>query len=433
MTNDVDSKVMTGETREELISRLALEASNMLDWLAQFGAEQDGGVTRLLYTKAWQQAQEALSERMRAVGLTTYYDNTGNLFGRLEGLREGVVVTGSHVDTVIRGGRFDGAYGIVAGMIALAYLQEKWGPPLRSIEVVSFAEEEGSRFPLTFWGSGNVTGRYTTKSPPHIQDNEGILLGEAMRAAGFGGGTISYPQRDSSPVSAWSDFIELHIEQGSVLEREEKQIGIVQGIVWQRRYTFEVTGEANHAGTTPMSYRKDALCGACEMILAIRDLAVDYGDPMVATVGLVHANPGVSNVVAGSASFTLDVRHPQGDTLNDYCLELQEKLQLIAEVSGLSVKGSQWMEGLPAVMDIRLLDAARQICDTRALSSRDMYSGAGHDAQLIAPICPTVMLFVPSRDGISHSSEEYTKPEDLATGIIVLIDLLYLLAYKGET
>jgi allantoate deiminase len=429
MTNRIDRKA---SSQDELICRLAEEAADLLQWLAQFGAGQGGGVTRLLYTSAWQQAQAALAEKLLSIGLTPYFDDAGNLFGRLAGMYEGVIVTGSHVDTVTHGGRYDGAYGIVAGVLALAYLKEKFGPPLRSIEVVSFAEEEGSRFPLTFWGSGNIIGRYKTQEPPHLQDAEGITLAEAMHAAGFGQGKALDDRQPYSP-SSWSAFIELHIEQGSVLEREGRQIGIVQGIVGQRRFTFEVKGEANHAGTTPMSYRKDALCGASEMILAIRDAAVAYGDPMVATVGRLEANPGVSNVVAGSATFTLDVRHPQVEALDEFCSALMEQLKLIAGKSGLSISGSPWMDGAPAMMSAELTDAARQICCSRGFSSRDMYSGAGHDAQLLAPVCPTAMLFVPSRGGISHSPEEYTKPEELAAGIVVLIDLLYLLAYKGET
>lgn len=417
-------------SKEVLINIFASEAAELLEWLAQFGAEPSGGVTRLLYTEAWQQAQSALAKRMQSIGLFSYHDDAGNVFGRLQGTGKGVVVTGSHVDTVIHGGRFDGAYGIIAGIIAAAYLQEAFGAPQLSIDVVSFAEEEGSRFPLTFWGSGNVTGRYTTSAPPSIQDIEGISLEVAMHSAGFG--KESPTAGNVNPVSDWSAFVELHIEQGSVLEREQQQIGIVQGIVGQRRYTFEVGGEANHAGTTPMSYRKDALCGASEMIVAIRDEAIAYGDPMVATVGRLQVHPGTVNVVAGSATFTLDVRHPEPEIIEAFCSGLQQKLQYIAERSGLTLNSSQWMDGAPSLMNGELTNLARGLCDSRGLHSKLMYSGAGHDAQLIAPICPTLMVFVPSRGGISHSPEEYTKPEDLAAGILVLVDLLYVLAYKGE-
>ncbi|NHN31014.1 M20 family metallo-hydrolase [Paenibacillus agricola] len=443
---------------DALILRFAREADDMLNWLAQYGAAPEGGVTRLLYTPEWQQAQQALAERMVSVGLTPYLDDAGNLFGRLQGMQEGVIVTGSHLDTVAHGGRFDGAYGIVAGVLALAYLKEKYGSPQRSIDIVSFAEEEGSRFPLTFWGSGTMTGRYSTVEPPLIYDAEGITLQAAMEAAGFGqgndyrsgeggqGGALApaagngiqpIKAGDDRPqayaASDWKAFIELHIEQGSVLEREDRQIGIVQGIVGQHRYTLEVKGEANHAGTTPMSYRKDALVGASEMVLAIREAAIAYGEPMVATVGRLEASPGASNVVAGSAVFTLDVRHPQIVVLDEFCESLLVKLQLIAEQAGLSLTVNPWMKAPPAMMNQELTDLARQVCGSRGFSSRDMYSGAGHDAQVLAPICPSTMVFVPSRAGISHSPDEYTKPEELATGIIVLIDILYALAYKEDT
>lgn len=415
-----------------LLRRFAAEAAHMLDWLAQFGsgANADEGVTRLLYTPAWQQAQGALAERLAGCGLAVSYDDVGNLYARLDGAREReVVATGSHIDTVVRGGRYVGAYGIVAGALALAYLKEAYGQPERTLQLVSFAEEEGSRFPLAFWGSGSVTGRYQARHAPDAADADGVSLAAAMHEAGFGQGRYAAP-----PAAAdWSAFVELHIEQGSVLEREGAAIGIVQGIVGQRRFGFEVSGEANHAGTTPMSYRRDALCGAAEMIVAIRDAALAYGDPTVATVGRLEASPGTVNVVPGRASFTLDVRHPDGAALEAFCGELMTTLERIAASNGLTVSASLWTEAAPVRMNGRLTEALDRICRTRGLVCRHMYSGAGHDSQLLAPVCPTAMVFVPSRGGISHSPAEYTKAEDLAAGIVVLADLLYALAYKGET
>lgn len=239
------------------------DIAQAIDWLAEYGSEPDGGVTRLLYSPAWQEAQTALARRMEAAGLAARFDDCGNLYGRLEGrgLEREVILTGSHVDTVRNGGKYDGAYGILAGVIALKFLYENFGPPLRTLEVVSLCEEEGSRFPLAYWGSGNLTGRYAIHTPPDIADADGITLQAAMNAAGFGLGTFPPPKRADI-----ARFIELHVEQGFVLEKERAAIGIVQGIVGQRRYTVQVGGSANHAGTTPMKYRRDALLGACEMI-----------------------------------------------------------------------------------------------------------------------------------------------------------------------
>ncbi|MCR8633319.1 allantoate deiminase [Paenibacillus radicis (ex Xue et al. 2023)] len=414
-------------SKDELVRRFASEAASMLEWLAQFGGDPDGGVTRLLYSQVWQEAQSALQDHMLASGLSPYYDEAGNLFGRMEGSRAaaGAVLTGSHIDTVLSGGRYDGAYGIVAAVLAVKYLKEQYGQPLRTIEVVSFAEEEGSRFPLTFWGSGNVTGLFSTQTPPEVCDSEGVTLANAMYQAGFG---LSHYQPGNR--SDWAAFIELHIEQGNVLERERQSIGIVQGIVGQRRFTLEVTGESNHAGTTPMGYRRDALCGASEMIIAIRNEALNYGDPLVATVGKLEVVSGASNVVPGCVKFTLDVRHTSEMELNGFCTTVINKLQRIAESCGLTLSAQQWMDAAPILMNTELTDLLQSSCNSRNLSFKKMYSGAGHDAQLFAPICPTAMLFVPSHKGISHSPAEYTEPADLGAGIIVLLDLLYSLAYK---
>lgn len=424
-----------GEERtatEALLRKFAVEAARMLEWLAQFGGSPDPseGVTRLLYTPAWQQAQAALAERLSGLGLAVNCDDVGNLYARLDGVRGNeVVATGSHIDTVVRGGRYDGAYGIAAGALALAYLKETYGRPVRTLQLVSFAEEEGSRFPLAFWGSGSVTGRYKAQHAPDVKDADGVSLASAMREAGFGQGRYAPPP----DAADWSAFVELHIEQGSVLEREGAAIGIVRGIVGQRRFGFEVSGEANHAGTTPMSYRKDALCGAAEMIVAIRDAAVAYGDPMVATVGRLEATPGTVNVVPGRAAFTLDVRHPDAAALEAFCCELRTRLERIAAANGLTVSGSLWTEAAPVRMNGALTTALERICRARGFAGRSMYSGAGHDAQLLAQVCPAAMVFVPSRGGISHSPEEFTEAEELAAGIVVLADLLYALAYKGET
>ncbi|NOU92212.1 allantoate deiminase [Paenibacillus sp. LMG 31456] len=399
----------------------------MMGWLAQFGGESDGGVTRLLYSPAWQQAQSALKDRMQTSGLNTYYDEAGNLFGRMGGSRAEAeaVLTGSHIDTVLNGGRYDGAYGIVAAFLAVIFLKEQYGQPLRTIEIVSFAEEEGSRFPLTFWGSGNVTGLYSASTPPEVCDSEGMTLADAMYQAGFGLNRYQLGRR-----SDWAAFIELHIEQGNILEREKLPIGIVQGIVGQRRFTFEVKGESNHAGTTPMGYRRDALCGASEMIMTIRNEALSYGNPMVATVGKLEVVSGAPNVVPGCVKFTLDVRHASDKELDVFCSNLLNKLERIAESSDLSLSANQWMDAAPILMNTELTDLLQSNCKSRNLSFKKMYSGAGHDAQLFAPICPTAMVFVPSHNGLSHSPAEYTEPQDLGTGIIVLMDLLYSIAYK---
>lgn len=407
-------------------SRLDTDIAYHIEWLAQFGKDPAGGVTRLLYSEAWLDAQQALTERMGQLGLAAYYDDCGNLFGRLAGREpeQGVILTGSHVDTVNCGGKYDGAYGILAGMLALQYLQQTYGPPRRTIEVVSLCEEEGSRFPLTYWGSGNMTGRYSLEQPPDVADKDGVTLLSAMQAAGFGRNRYSLPRR--TDVSA---FIELHIEQGFVLEREERTIGIVEGIVGQRRFTVRVTGAANHAGTTPMKYRSDALAGACQMIGWLERKALFQTEPFVSTVGQLQVQPNSSNVIPGQASFTVDVRDSSEDRLTEFCRTMEQSFGEIGDERRLAVQVEEWMNMPPALMSKDMNQELVSICTASGLAFRPMFSGAGHDAHVMSRICPTTMLFVPSRDGISHSPLEFSHTGDLAAGIAVLAEWLYKKAY----
>ncbi|WP_059043506.1 hydantoinase/carbamoylase family amidase [Paenibacillus rubinfantis] len=232
----------------------AEEAANymqgLLEKLAEF-SEPGEGVTRLLYSPEWMQAQQFLLEQIADSGLEGYADDVGNVYGELTGSRssEPIVLTGSHIDTVVSGGRYDGAYGVAAALAALRYLRRTYGPPQRTITAVSFAEEEGSRFPLTFWGSGHVTGLYNVSEAAGCRDAGGVSLQEAMAGCALG------PRQPKPPCSGLAAYVELHIEQGIVLEREGTQLGIVSAICGQRRFAAVVRGTANHAGTTPMGLR----------------------------------------------------------------------------------------------------------------------------------------------------------------------------------
>ncbi|WP_336785909.1 allantoate deiminase [Paenibacillus sp. MMO-177] len=402
--------------------------SRLLDELATFGADEQGGVTRLLYTPEWLQAQLFLAEKMKSLGMEVRFDRVGNLFGRLEGSSKEapVVLTGSHIDTVRSGGHYDGAYGIAAGIAAVTYLKDTYGQPVNTLEIVSFCEEEGSRFPLTYWGSGNMTGVYDWQSGGIVFDSEGVSLQEAMEAAGFG-----KPEQDASKREDIGAFVEIHIEQGPVLERQRKRIGIVEAIVGQHRYVVTVRGETNHAGTTPMSMRHDALVGAAEMILQLEADALVFGEPLVATVGRIECIPNTPNVVPGEVSFTVDVRHIDEDVIAKFCDHAIAKFNEIAKWRGLELSIVPWLEARPAPMNKELSDKLERISNDLSLPYRRMVSGAGHDAQMFTANCPTAMLFVPSQSGISHSPQEYTSPEELAEGVSVLAALLYELAYEG--
>lgn len=399
----------------------------LLERLAAIGADEHGGVTRLLYTQPWLDAQTFLADRMRRAGLETRFDRAGNLYGRLSGSLPGepVVLTGSHIDTVRSGGRYDGTYGVAAGLLALDYLKRTYGAPLRTLEVVSLCEEEGSRFPLAYWGSGNVTGTYRLEEASGPADSDGITLEEAMVSSGFGRGDL--PDCRRSNLGA---FIELHIEQGIILERTGHSIGLVTTIVGQRRYALTVTGSSNHAGTTPMSMRSDALAGAAEMMAALESSASEAGDPLVATVGKLEVVPNTPNVIPGEVRFTLDLRHDHGEALDRFARGTLERFEAISARRGLSLKWQAWLETEPTPMHAGLASLLERVCRDKRLSVRSMVSGAGHDAQLFARICPTAMLFVPSRGGVSHSPDEYTSPELLAEGAAALAACLYELAYQ---
>jgi len=401
----------------------------LLERLAAFGADDRGGVTRLLYTRPWLDAQTFLEGRMRAAGLKTRFDRAGNLYGRLPGSLPGapVVLTGSHIDTVRSGGRYDGAYGVAAGLLALEKLKRSCGTPLRTLEVVSLCEEEGSRFPLACWGSGNVAGVYRLEDGAGVADADGVLLAEAMAAAGFG--RAAQPDCRRSDLGA---YVELHIEQGIVLERTGHRIGLVETIVGQKRFALTVKGASNHAGTTPMAMRADALAGAAEMAAALEARALAAGDPLVATVGRLEVRPNTPNVIPGEVRLTLDVRHDRGAELERFCRETLELFAAIAARRGLSLEAQVWHQTHPTPMHAGLTELIAGVCRGMNLPARRMASGAGHDAQLFAPLCPTALLFVPSRDGISHSPEEYTSPEHLAEGAAVLAACLYELAYREE-
>ena len=410
------------------VENVIREIARLEEWLAEHGKDPEGGVTRLLYTKEWVEGQKALENLMQEDGLKTRYDDIGNLFGRLEGstYKDETILTGSHVDTVKNGGKLDGAFGILAGILAIRLLKEKYGQPLRNLEVVSFAEEEGSRFPYAFWGSKNFVGIAKKEDVMDITDFNDVPFVEAMREAGF-----NFRDESKAFRNDLKGFVEIHIEQGNVLEKEGKDIGVVHSIVGQRRFTIEVKGVANHAGTTPMGYRKDALYAASQMINNVISRAKEYGDPLVATVGKIEVKPNTVNVVPGEALFTLDVRHTEKEMLVKFTEELTAIIKRLAAESGVEISIDMWMDENPIPMDEQIVETIEKQTLENGFNYKMMHSGAGHDSQIIAPVVPTAMIFVPSREGISHNPLEYTSPEQLAVGVQALMSSLYALAYEG--
>ncbi len=396
-----------------------------VDALGFIGWQANGGIIRPVYSAAWVHAREQLAAWMRAAGLEVRGDAVGNLFGRLRGADDSrTILTGSHLDTVPLGGKFDGALGILAGLVALRSLGEQAGRPRRSLEVVALCEEEGSRFPAHYWGTRGMLGMIQADELERLRDEQGMTISEAMRTAGLA------PQRYREAARQDLDmFIELHIEQGRILFDERINLGIVQAITGLEQQRVTVKGRADHAGTTPMDLRRDALQGAAQMAVEITRLVEQEGRPAVVTLGKWEVKPGAVNVIPDEVNFSIDVRHPEEEIKQRLAAAIRARCEAIAQERGLAVSSEITSDSLPSRMDAALQAVLMQSAETCGASWRAMPSGAGHDSQEIARHLPTAMLFVPSVEGRSHSATEYTTPEDAARGAIVLATALYQLAY----
>lgn len=396
-----------------------------LDWLSGISDAEGPGTTRLLYSPSWIEAQKQLKEKFEGLGFTCEFDAVGNLFATLLGSEqpEEIIASGSHVDTVTKGGRLDGQLGIVAAYLAIEKLLEKNGQPKKTLQIISMAEEEGSRFPYAFWGSKNIFGLANQEDVASIKDAEGIGFEEAMRAAGF---DYLTGEPKFAKITA---FFELHIEQGNFLEKEGKQVGVVNAIVGQKRYDVILKGQANHAGTTLMEYRKDTVECFARIVTQSLDKARAEGNPLVLTFGRVEPKPNTVNVVPGETLFSIDCRHTDQATLNRFTAELEADMRAISEAMGIEISIDNWMDEAPVPMDAALVKTLEAVCEENGLNYQLMHSGAGHDSQIFAPRVPTAMVFVPSIDGISHNPAEHTKAEDIVPGIQALAGALERLAY----
>ncbi|MBM7631718.1 M20 family metallo-hydrolase [Geomicrobium sediminis] len=417
--------------KQQSLLNQSTTVQSILDWLHTFGKSSDTGNTRLLYSNDWMNAQNALFDQFQQSSLTPYFDDVGNLFGRVEGINRNhkeAILVGSHIDTVIDGGKYDGVYGIAAAWIAVRELLEQHGRPLQTIEVASLCEEEGSRFPLTFWGSGNITNKHKQIVSTEIVDHEDVSLYSAMIEKGFGLGRYPQPYRGDL-----SHFLEVHIEQGCVLEQDHQDIGIVQSIVGQRRYTIVVNGKSDHAGTTPMNRRVDAMESAASLMTSFTQIARRLDDDLVSTVGKIEAKPNTPNVICHQVTFSLDVRHPSVTTLELYEQEMNTLIAQLEREKRVNVHVNRWTNVKPVNMDASLVELAYKESERLNYQTKFMHSGAGHDAQIFGTHCKTSLLFVPSKDGISHSPKEFTAEHHLRAGVDVLKSMIYTLAYEKRS
>ncbi|HTO90096.1 MAG TPA: Zn-dependent hydrolase [Candidatus Sulfotelmatobacter sp.] len=406
----------------------ARELSRLVEGLSRFSAPGPG-VTRFVYDDAWCEAQRWLVEAAKARGLEATRDRAGNLYLHDASVRPGarVVLTGSHLDTVRNGGPLDGPYGALAGLLLAAELRGSCEPPIVGLVT---CEEEGSRFPGAFLGARAMVGELAIGEPGASRDAEGVTWAEALaRAAANGCAAPGGLDGKAAAPFEIAAFLELHIEQGPVLESEKLALGIVDRIAGFRRVRATLTGETRHAGTTPMRLRHDALAAAAELALAAEHAALAMGDPAVATAGAANAQPGLYNVVAGSCELRLDVRHVDSARLEKLAGSIEAAAREIAKRRGVTLALETVSRQEPIAMSDEFVDAASGLATERRIACRRMPSGAGHDAMILASAgIPSLMLFVPSRGGISHAPEEFTEPDQLAAGVAFARELLPRLA-----
>lgn len=392
--------------------------------LARIGECDGGGVRRVAWSAELFAAYDFVGEQMRALGLEVSIDPAGNLIGRWNAGSGAPVVVGSHLDTVPSGGAFDGALGVVSAVHAVRLLKEQEFEPEKPVWIVAFMDEEGTRFGAALFGSRAFTGEDVSSCADRI-DDAGVSLRDAMMSAGFDPLRVS----DAS-VDDVAAYIELHVEQGPVLESEGLEIGVVTSIVGLRGYRVRLRGQANHAGTTPMRLRRDALAGAARIALELRAFA-RARDSVTANVGKIAIEPGGANVVPGYADFTIDVRAPSHAALAELERHVEETVASVAEEEQLEVDLEPTFALDPVTLDAELVEAVERAAEAERASWRRLPSGAGHDAMVVARAAPTAMIFVPSRDGVSHAPEEYTSPEHMELGMRVLASTLRQALERG--
>ncbi|MEE3274617.1 MAG: Zn-dependent hydrolase [Actinomycetota bacterium] len=389
--------------------------------LATIGPIDGGGSCRLALTDEDREGRDLVVTWMHDLGLEVAVDGIGNVVAVRPGRTVGPpVMTGSHIDTVRTGGRYDGNLGVLAGLEVLETLTECGIKTEHPFAVAFFTDEEGARFPPDMLGSLVYVGGMGIEEALDITGIDGAVVGAELDRIGYRG---PYPCPGPAPHA----FVELHIEQGPVLEAEGVNIGAVtgvQGISWTE---YTVTGQSNHAGTTPMHHRHDAGFVAASIVTAVRELASRMGERLVATVGRLELHPNLVNVVAGSAVLTVDLRNTDDSLLQEAEADLASFVTAIAAGEGVEITERSLARFEPVTFDERIVDTVAETAERLGYTVSRMPSGAGHDAQMLARVCPTGMVFVPSRDGISHNPAEHTDPGELIAGADVLLQVMLTL------
>lgn len=383
------------------MEKIRNEIDRYLIELSTFGRTPQGGVTRFPFTQEAREASEYLAEQMRSLGLAVRFDTSGAVIGRLNGAKPDTIIIGSHYDTVENGGKYDGIAGVVCGLSIIRLIKEEYGNSFPySIEVVATNDEEGARFSGGFFSSKAMLGLWTADELKKNKDAEGISIYDAMKAFGMEPDRLPESKRDLSKIRA---FLEIHIEQGPILEKNNKEIGIVETIVGMRRKIVKIYGRADHAGTTPMDMRDDAMEKAAKIISQVGDMARNYLHS-VATVGYIKAIPNAINTIAQYVEFSLDIRSAELDSLN----ALEKEIQDLITQSSSHYEIQETVHIDPVEMNHELVELLAKTAEDCGYSWMRLNSGAGHDSLITGPVMDTAMIFVPSKGGRSHCPQEDT-------------------------
>lgn len=384
--------------------------------LAQLGATVKGGVCRLALTDLDRQARDLFVKWCTAAGCSVSVDAIGNIFARRPGSdpHRAPVMTGSHIDTQPTGGKFDGCFGVMAGLEVIRTLNDLGIETAAPIEVVVWTNEEGSRFPPCMMGSGVFAGKFDLADTLAKRDEQGLEVGEELRRIGYAGPRAVL----GHPVGA---YFEAHIEQGPILEDQRKTIGVVMGCLGQKWFDLTLSGVEAHAGPTPMALRKDALVGAAQVVTAVNRIATASQPHACGTVGCLTVHPGSRNVIPGEVKMTIDFRHLHSDKLQAMVDDLRAAIDQACAANGLTCVLTPTADFPPLDFAADCIEAVRAGAQQLGLSHMDIVSGAGHDAIFIAELGPAGMIFVPCEGGISHNEIENATPEDLAAGCAVLL------------
>lgn len=389
--------------------------------LAKLGATEKGGVCRIALTDLDRQGRDLFTRWAREAGCEVRVDQIGNIFARRAG-RDNTrppVVTGSHIDTQPTGGKFDGNYGVLAGLEVIRSLNDANIVTEAPLEIAVWTNEEGSRFVPVMMGSGVFVDAFTLEHALAQRDTEGISVAEALASIGYAGSAPA--SAAASPVGA---YFEAHIEQGPVLEANERVIGVVEGALGQRWYDVVVQGMEAHTGPTPMELRKDALLAASELVIEVNRIALAHAPHARGTVGWIDNYPNSRNVIPGRVKLSVDLRAADDVVLSAMDAELKETVRRIAAKGKVEATVEQVVYFPPQPFTPTLVSAIREAADAQGMTWMNVISGAGHDAVYLARACPTAMIFVPCLDGISHNEIEDAQPDHLEAGCNVLLQAM---------